>query len=325
MHSPGLGVLRRAATLVATVLAVVIAVLLIENSVIRWYFPHLERVNTDFSAAYLQRELRAMSASPPQAVFLGDSVLWGYRLKPNQTAVAILASRGCNCKNLSFKASSPPNYYALTRLMEQYGVRPKIVVLEIDQRVLNQANSAYATLHPAVAELAGPLLSPADRKTLGIQSPGKAGKDELERIGSSISLLYAMRADIRETLYPTPDAVPVRHPTADMFEGEYDLSPLSDQNVGVRYLEKTADTLRAAHIPVLAFMTPTNHALLHDYIDGPEYRSNVRYLQQLLEQRGVRVLNFDRAFSRGDFYDYAHLKAAAQVRLAGMLQEAEQL
>lgn len=286
------------------------------------YFPHLARVNTDFSPAYLQRELQLMADSRPQVVFLGDSVLWGFRVKPEQTAIAILGSRGCRCENLSFKASSPPNYYALTRLMARNGVRPQLVVLEIDQRVLNQANSAYATLHPAVAKLAGPLLSPADRKMLAIGVNENGLQDTLGRIASSSSLLYAMRSDIQEVLAPPPDIVASQHPTADMFEGEYDLSPLSEQNVGLRYLEKTAGDLREAHIPVLAFMTPTNHALLHDYIDGPEYQSNVRYLQKMLEQRGARVLNLDRAFPGDDFFDNAHLRPAAQVRLAHLLQRA---
>ncbi len=290
-----------------------------ENVAVRAYFPHLSRVNSDFSAAYLQRELQAMAASPPQAVFLGDSVLWGFRLKPQQIAVSLLAEKGCRCRNLSFKASSPPNYFALTELLLHYGVRPRVVVLEIDQRVLNPANDAYQTLHPAIAELAEPLLSLSDRAALGLASKRETFKDKADRIASSLFLVYAMRADIRETVYPVPDVVPVWHPTASMFEGEYDLSPLSGANTGVRYLEKTADALRAARIPTLAFMTPTNHALLHDYIDGPEYRSNVTFLKRMLERHGVRVLDLDQAFSGSDFYDNAHLKPAAQVRLAKIL------
>ncbi len=304
----------------ALVVAVVAgAVVAAENFAARAFFPHLGRVNTDFSSAYLQRELRDMAASPPQAVFLGDSVLWGFRLEPQQTAVALLSAKGCRCINLSFKSSSPPNYYALTELLLHYGVRPKLVVLEIDQRVLNQANDAYRTLHPAVAELAAPLLSSNDRIILGLQPQGESLKDRLDRLASAAFPMYAMRADIRETLFPLADAAAPKHPTADMYEGEYDLNPLTDANIGVRYMEKTADALRAARILMVAFMTPTNHALLHDYIDGPEYRYNLMFLQHELERRGVRVVDLDRAFSASDFYDYAHLKASAQARLAALL------
>jgi hypothetical protein len=292
-----------------------------ENAVVRAYFPHLSRMNSDFSAAYLERELQAMAASPPKAVFLGDSVLWGLRLKPQQIAVSLLAAKGCRCRNLSFKASSPPNYFALTELLLHYRVHPRIVVLEIDQRVLNQANDAYQTLHPAIAQLAEPLLSPADRKILGVSAPQETFGADLDRLGSSLFVAYAMRADIREMLYPLPDEPVLAHPAAGMFEGEYDLTPLSDANVGVLYLEKTADALHTARIPVLAFMTPANHALLHDYINGPEYRANLLFLKRLLEQRGARVLDLDRAFDGGDFYDYAHLKPAAQVRLARILEQ----
>jgi hypothetical protein len=306
----------------ALVVAVVAsAVVVAENFAVRAYFPHLSRLNTDFSDAYLQRELQGMAASPPQVIFLGDSVLWGFRLKAQQTAVALLSAKRCRCINLSFKSSSPPNYYALTKLLLHYGVRPQVVVLEIDQRVLNQANSAYRTLHPALAELAAPLLSSNDRKILGLSSKGDNFKDRLARLASAAFPVYAMRADLRETLAPPPDAVAPQHPTAAMFLGEYDLSPLTDANVGVRYLEKTADALRAARIPTVAFMTPTNHALLHDYIDGPEYRYNLIFLRHALERRGVSVVDLDRAFPAGDFYDYAHLKASAQTRLANILEK----
>ncbi|HET9393774.1 MAG TPA: hypothetical protein VFO29_09700 [Candidatus Rubrimentiphilum sp.] len=304
---------------VATVFGVVIALVVMQNIVMWKYFPHLDRMTTDFSAAYLQRELESMAASPPQVVFLGDSVLWGFYLKANQNAISILASQGCRCRNLSFKASSPPNYYALANLLLRYGVRPKLVVLEIDQRVLNPVNNAYSRLHPAVADLASPLLSSADRKLLIPPAQDNSLEIRLGRVASALSVLYAMRADLREMLQPVPDTLPVRHPTADLFEGEYDLTPLTDGNVGVRYLEKTVDALRRARIPIVAFMTPTNHTLLHSYIDGPEYGENLRFLQRMLERHGARVLNLDRAFSGKDFYDYAHLRATAQIRLAQIL------
>ncbi len=292
-----------------------------ENLAVRAYFPHLSRVNSDFSAAYLRRELQTMAASPPQTVFLGDSVLWGFYLKPERIAVSLIAAQGCRCRNLSFKASSPPNYYALTELLLHYGIRPKIVVLEIDQRVLNPANNAYRTLHPAVAELAAALLSAADRKVLGLAPANDTMQSRFDRLASQLSLVYAMRADIRETLYPAGDTIPAQHLTAGMFEGEYDLSPLTGENIGVRYLTKTADALRAARVPILAFMTPTNHALLHDYINGPEYTANAAFLQRLLERHGVRVLNLDRAFAGSAFYDSAHLKPPAQLRLAEILEK----
>jgi hypothetical protein len=312
--------LGEVARCVAFVIAVAILVVFVENLAISAYFPHLSRVNTDFSPAYLQRELETISSAPPQVVFIGDSVLWGFALKPQQTAIGILASRHCDCLNLSFKASSPPNYYALVRLLQQYHVRPKLVVLEANQSVLTKANKAYATLHPALAALAGPLLSADDRKTLGLQTSGSDFTRGLDKLLSSLWEPYAFRADLRETLDPTPDALPAQPPTADTFYAEYDLTPLDDTNVGVHYLEETVDALHAARIPVLAIMTPTNHELLHEYIDGPEYRANVTYLTRLFEARGARVLNLDRAFPASSFYDSAHLKPAAQVRLAQILQ-----
>jgi hypothetical protein len=58
--------------------------------------------------------------------------------------------------------------------------------------------------------------------------------------------------------------------------------PLSAKNVGVTFLANTADLLRAAGIPAVAFLTPTNHALLHDFIDNRQYNDNERFMNQLL-------------------------------------------
>jgi hypothetical protein len=128
-----------------------------------------------------------------------------------------------------------------------------------------------------------------------------------------------MRSDVRETLYGDADSVVVPHPTADIFEGTYDLTPLSESNVGVRYLERALDTLLAAGIPVLAFMTPTNHAMLHAYIDAPQYRANVEYLAGVARSRGARVVDWDRAMPGRFFFDNAHLRASGQRRLAALL------
>src|SRR5947209_7716255 len=109
----------------AVAIGVAIALVALQNVAVVKYFPQLPRLTTDFSAAYLQRELRRAAAQPPQSIFLGDSVIWGYRLPPAQTAVGLLASDGVPSLNLAFKSGSPPNYYALVRLLVTNGVRPR--------------------------------------------------------------------------------------------------------------------------------------------------------------------------------------------------------
>jgi hypothetical protein len=79
------------------------------------------------------------------------------------------------------------------------------------------------------------------------------------------------------------------------------------------------ETLRDDRISVVAFMTPTNHQLLHEYIDIPEYRANGTFLKRLLEGRGVRVLDLDATFPASAFLDNDHLTAAGQQRLATRL------
>jgi hypothetical protein len=306
-----------AAVCALVALCVTILLIAVENVALAAYFPHLRRLTTDFSPTYLDREIEAVKAGPPATVFLGDSVLWGYRLPADVIAVTLLQEQGCNCPNFAFKSGNPANDYALMRVFVARGIRPRSVVIEVNQAVLNQADNEYQTLHPAIAALAAPLMTPQERALLTMPPLPNAA----ERAASSVSMLYAMRSDIRETVFgdvPPPPAQPL---TPDLFEGTYDLAPLTPKNVGVTFLAKTADLLRTAHIPAMAFLTPTNHALLHDYIDNRQYRANETYLTRLLRNRGVQVVDLDRAVPTADFLDNAHLTLAGQRLLAALLHD----
>jgi hypothetical protein len=312
---------RRWLTSLVVALVVVVALAGLENVAIGSFLPHFPRMTTDFSASYLQRELSSVATQPPQTVFLGDSVLWGYRLEPRQTAIGLLRSHGCACLNLAFKSGSPPNYYGLVRLLRRFNVHPHLVVLEINQRVFNPGDKSYKSLHPAIAQLAWPLYTAQERAQLSFASPPPAVPG-LERAISSLSVLYAMRSDIRESLYGDTDSKPAKQDPPfrpSDFEGTYDLTQLDGTNVGVEFLTKTVTQLQEARIPTVAFMTPTNHALLHDYIDSPEYRSNGAYLRRLLEQHGVKVLDLDATFAQDEFIDNDHLTEEGNRRLASFL------
>jgi len=313
------GKTKRGVAVFAVAIAVVVALVVLENIAIARYFPRLERLPEDVSAAYLQREIAFIAASPPPVVFLGDSVVWGYRIQPDQTAVSILTRRGCNCRNLALRAGSPPNDYAIVRLLLAAGVRPKAVVMEIDQKPFNASDADYARLLPGIAALATPLFAPSDRRLLSPPVEPDGISQRFDRALSSLWLLYAMRADIRGTYFPAPEEIPVTHPTADMYLGTYDLTPLTNANLGVHFLTKTVDLLRGEGIPVIAFMTPTNHTLLHEYIDSDAYRANGAFLKNLLEERGVRVIDLDAVFPSKLFFDNAHLRPAGQALLAAKL------
>lgn len=292
----------------------------VESAIVATYFSHVTRMTADFSATLLRRQLLALAASPGRTVFLGDSVLWGYRLPADENAVSILDERGIATRNLAFKAGSPANYYALTRLMLAAGIRPRAVVIEINQKTFNEADAAYQTLHPSVASLAYPLLNGADRALLRLSAPPSGLAVRLDRTLSSLWLAYALRSDIRDVLYGDGDAPLPDRLSPALFEGTYDLAPLEAGNVAVHFLAETAATLRRARIPALAFMTPTNHALLKEYIDNRQYRSNGVYLETLLRRYGVRVVDLDARFASADFLDNDHLTAKGQLRLAAELE-----
>lgn len=315
-----LGRFARLLTCIFIAVAVAFAVLAVENVAAQSIVGSLTRLNTDFSAAYLSRQLRQMSVSPPDAVLFGDSVLWGYHLPAKDTAVALLSRQGCACDNLAFKAGGPPNYYALSRLMLKYKVHPRVVVIEVNQMLFNRSDAWYSSLHPAVAAQAWPLLSTSERALLTPPKKTAAKKQWFDEYLASVSALYSMRSDIRETLFPPADP-PTAKMTSDELLGTYDLTPLDTSNVGVRFLDDTVKVLRASGIPVIAFMTPTNHLLMHDYVDVPEYAANVAFIERLLAADGAVTRNMDHKFEASEFYDNDHLTSAGQKHLARLLAQ----
>lgn len=334
MQKNALSVLRALAT-TALVFSALLA--LLDLAVVR-SFPRLERFSDNFSAAYLQREVATLAKDPPEAFFLGDSVLWGYRLRPEQDVVSLLNRRGLQARNLAFEGGSPANTYAMLRLLEANGVHPARVVFNVNQKEFNAADSAYQRLHPSLEALAVPLLSPSEIADLTPSTKRDSFEAKLDAAISAHWRFYALRSDIRETLFSNLDAShaiddavqtlsgakarleAAHRPTPDRFEGTYDLSPLDSQNVSVKFLRKIATLLAKNKIPSVAILTPTNHSLLHDYVDAPEYDKNLQYVRALLERNGVRVVNLDRTFKAAEFIDNDHLTAAGNQHLAEILE-----
>ena len=295
----------------ALVLCALLAAL---DVVVDRFFPRFERFSDNVSSAYLEREATALAKDPPEIVFLGDSVLWGYRLQADQSVVSLLGHTGVRGRNLSFEGGSPANTYAILRLLEAKGVRPKLVVFNVNQKEFNASDSAYQKLHPALEALAAPLLTADEKAKLLSTVLGASFEARLDRAISARWRFYALRSDVREAIFSSVDAAnalddvvqtlsgakarlaQMHRPTPDRFEGTYDLTPLDARNVSVMFLRKTADLLARARIPAIAILTPTNHVLLHEYIDSPAYQKNLAYVRKLLEQRGVRVIDLDRAF-----------------------------
>lgn len=308
---------------VATAVLVTVLVVIAQNVLLRNFFPVNGRAATDFSPTYLQRRLKVLAAGPPPIAFLGDSVWWGFGLPENQNAISILRSRGCDaCTNLAFDSGSPVSDYGFVRLFQAYGVKPKAVFLQINQKVFNPVDTTDQRLHPAIQELVYPLLTTDDRSVLELQPPVKTAADRFQEFFTSVATIYAMRADIRQKLFGVDSAAPEQHLTPADFEETYDLEALDNDNVSVHFLEKTVELLQSEKVPMIAVMTPTNRALVAQFVDTPEYRANLAYLTNILKRHGVKVLNLDDALPPSDFMDNAHLLPQGQRRLATLLAAA---
>jgi HAMP domain-containing protein len=312
--------LKRSAVLATIVVVTSAAILWVENRLLVERVAHLSRFTTDFSSTYLQHEVTSLNTQPVRAIFFGDSVLWGFGVPANQTAVSLLKACGESCRNLSFKAGNPANYYAIARIMQANHVRPTVAVIEVNQKVLSSADDFYKTLHPAVAALASQLLDPTDRALLTLPNSQSTVATRADAVLSNALPFYAMRADIRATIFGSSDP-PVHRPAPDELVGSYDLTPLDGRNVGVHFLDKTVDLLHAQGFRIVAFLTPTNHELLHDYIDNDAYRENTHFLITDLERRGAHVTDLDDTLPASQFFDFDHLTPEGQRSLARDLTE----
>jgi len=257
-----------------------------------------------------------------------------------EAAVSRLRQRGVPAVNLAFQGGSPANTYAILRLFARRHIAPRAILFNVNMKEFNPVDPAFATLYPAISDVAADTLSPSERTALKVLPKPRTIDAAADRALSSFWMLYGMRADIRERLFGDADlasAIKARinilsgeaarteaahRPTAERFLGTYDLTPLAPGNVQFDFLIKAADLIAAQHWRAYAILTPTNHGLLHEYIDVPEYQANLRTLTRTLRQRGIRVLNYDARFRPSEFIDNDHLTAAGNARLAQMLKGA---
>ncbi len=316
---------------------VALAVLAIVDAAVLAWHPHPARLPEQFSSAYLERYIDDGRDARP-VVVLGDSVLWGYRLTAERTAASLLARAVAPVPvmNLSYEGGSSVNSYFMLRDVLARGVRPRLVVLGINSKETNPADSAYDRLQPALARSVEASIGTADARLLATPAPaGVAGV--LGRAVERVWPLYRFRVDLREAFFGSDDAslaakaavaaltgsaalqAAAHRPTADKFLGTYDLAPLASKNVDAVYLRKLAALLASERIPTVAFLTPTNHRLLADYIDAPEYDAKLRALAAIPRARGIAVADFDRAIPAVDFFDNDHLTACGNERLAALL------
>jgi lysophospholipase L1-like esterase len=318
-------------------IAMVLALGLVDFG-LRVFWPSDMRLDENFSAPLLTRII-ARDDLQKRIVFLGDSALWGYGLDAQDAVPSLLAAQGFPVENLSYEGGSIANTYAMLRILLAHGVRPRMVVFNVNIKEFSPGDSAYRTLYPAVEQLAWPLLAPAERQRLDHKAKTTLDARLDRRIGG-IWMLYGMRSDIRERIFGAADAATAvddrihvlsgeaqraaraHIPTGDRFLGTYDLTPLDGENVEVFFLRRLCELVKTAHLHAVAILTPTNHVLLHEYIDTPDYDAQLAYVTKMMDAAGLTVLDDDRRFGTEDFLDNDHLTARGNALWAAQLARA---
>lgn len=290
------------------------------------WVPNPARLPETFSPAYLQRYADSLRSDRNLVVVLGDSVLWGYKIPQQDSLPALLARQLPHDRivNLSYEGGSTTNSEMVLRYLLSCGVRPRLVIFNVNSKEMNPGDSAYRRLQPALELASHSILEPVDRADLTLLPP----KQINDRIGDFVERwwrLYRYRVDIRAHIFGTDDMATYltalanrvtgytarreaeHRPTADRFFATYDMTPLDDSNVAFRRMKRMAKELHDNRIASLAFLSPTNHPLLHEYIDVPEYQDNLRTVSRTLLAGGVPVVNLDRAIPGSEFIDNDHM------------------
>jgi len=239
--------------------------------------------------------------------------------------------------NLAFQGGSPENTYVLLRSLLKRGVRPRLVLFNVNLKEFNPADPSYRKLFPAVENENRAQFDFDDRRLLQINPQSRALSALLDQNVGRYWQLYHFRSDIKQAIFGKDDMArwlsarvedltgtaarraAAHRPTPDRFIGTYDLTPLGSSNVAFEYFEKTLRLLKSEHVRAVAFLTPTNHRLLHEFIDTPEYDDNVKAVERLTSRYGVMTLNLDRAVPPSEFIDNDHLTVQGNRRLAQLL------
>jgi len=317
---------------VALSLAITLSLLVLTDFILGKTQSFPPRLPEHFSSSYLDRFVRQVHDKKTLLV-LGDSVLWGYGVKAQDSAVAILRRRypGIRIVNAAYEAGTPINIDFLVRYMLQKKIRPQAVLFDLNPIAFSQLAKSYNTLNPALEHLAVPaLLEPFDATRL--KTTGAAGDSSLSgRLDSFVErhwLLYAQRVDIHQAIFGDADAASALSrrlilspaPQEDAAgPPAYDLTPLGPQNVSFAYTRHLLRLLSKNHVAVTAFLTPTDHQLLREYVDVGPYDENLQRLEQLVRAEHVTILNLDRQIPSNEFIDYMHLTKSGNAKLARLL------
>ena len=313
-------------------------VLLLVDLVFRalWH-PHPTRLPEQFSTAYLNAYVDAYRSAAPVLV-VGDSALWGYELPAADAPVERLADLRPHDTflNLSYEGGSVVNSLYALRLVLARGVRPAAVIVNLNSKEFNAADSAYKRLLPALERAVTPELDARDRALL-TTLPAPTLADRLDALVASVWALYRQRVDVRVALFGQDDFAGLvttgirqltgeaarydrgHQPTPEAFIGTYDLDAIPSDNVEEIALRELRDELVRERIPTIAFLTPTNHRLLSDTTSDPGYAANLALIARTMHGPGIHVVDLDDLNVGPHFIDNDHLDATGARLLARRL------
>ena len=264
----------------------------------------------------------------PQALLLGDSVLYGSALRERgdpawrhhslgQALQDRFGAKGVETVELSGDGLYPAD---LAALWATEG-RPHLsaVVLELNPRMFADEPGNSATAY--------------SRRFLAPDQPLDAAERVSQashlfrtcRLASHLlwqpSRIQALTALFNRWMPPSP-AAGLDDDLGDALlnlkiRPYYDAPAMGPQHAGWLALQRLADGLKAQGPPVLVFLTPQNHARIADLVDAKGYAANRRLVAELFRSRGLAYRDWaDRAPVRGAFLDHCHLDAAGNQELA---------
>ncbi len=309
---------------------------------------------------FLREYIAYLGEHPARRVYvIGDSVIQGVRLAPDETVPARVGARlpaPWSAANLGLTASKIPDFFYMTALLRAqsgdvavYNINPKNFSAYDLARPLRFYDLYDATLDSVAGfDAADALAIPPDRR-----GPRASG-DAASRAANDAWFFFRNRDWISAELLGT-------HPrklidsyhrvfvysgvrgsidrllrragrtdwrekrwdpwAIDVLKKYYDVPPLDGANAVFRFIAPCARIARERGMTPVFFMTPMNRAFAdeHALVDWARYAENLSRIRNAIEGEGGVFVDTTDAVAPDGFADNDHLNAAGSDALAGVL------
>lgn len=308
----------------------------------------VDRAEVEDAAGVILKARRQIRHKP-YVLVLGDSVMAAGALgragqdQPHQhTTPSYLAERirqaGLDWPvlNLGMEGALGADYLGLFRLLDAQNLRPSLVLVQIDYRVLSpHQDAAQHISRPWLA----PFVSEHAARLVGLSTRANASQNKtIDKLVHDKVLLRSDLYILIRALRQIPKTVgaeggpgrieggdPTEKAVLSRLVGRfYGLDKSILEGKALKVLEALLDELRDLNLPTLVCFTPANFDFLGEQANVPVYFYNLNALQKWFEGRygrdaGLGLAVLENTVPSSLFLDHCHLNPEGNRIMAGLI------